>query len=100
MSFIDDAKNNAGEFVENVKNKAGDIIEDAKSGELGKNPGEIFENVKNRITDKDDKPADADKDHARTEAPKTGETVSDENLPDIPENLDAPNHPDVNRGNE
>lgn len=60
MSFIDDAKNTAGEIIENVKNQAGELIEDAKSGELGSNPGEIFENVKDRLTGSQDGQGSAD----------------------------------------
>ncbi|MFD2758432.1 hypothetical protein [Gulosibacter faecalis] len=35
MGFLDDAKENVGNFVNDAKEKAGDFIEDIKDGKLG-----------------------------------------------------------------
>ena len=35
MGFLDDAKENVGNFVNDAKDKVGDFVEDAKDGKLG-----------------------------------------------------------------
>lgn len=35
MGFLDDAKENVGNFVNDAKDKVGDFVEDIKDGKLG-----------------------------------------------------------------